>query len=105
MHAFRSAVLESDEREELNGSLGIVGLEQEDGHDEERREHCGEKTCLLIVSRAQRLEVHTHKHEEGINVVRVVRNHVFIMTEDAFLYKLPALEGDTALYRSAIVVR
>ena len=43
------------------------------------------------------LEVHTHKHEEGINVVRVVRNHVFIMTEDTLLHIIPGFERRTTL--------
>ena len=34
----------------------------------------------------------THKYEEGVYVVRVVRDHVFVMTQDLLLDKVPSSE-------------
>ena len=34
----------------------------------------------------------THEDEESVDVVRMVRDHVFIMTEDLLLDEVPALE-------------
>ena len=38
----------------------------------------------------------THKYEEGVYVVRVVRDHVFVMTQDLLLDKVPPSERGTA---------
>ena len=34
----------------------------------------------------------THENEEGVDVVRVIGDSVFIMTEDRVLHEVPSLE-------------
>ena len=36
----------------------------------------------------------TYEHEESIDVVCKVGDHVFIVAEHCFLYELPSLQGD-----------
>ena len=47
----------------------------------------------------------THKDEQRIDVVRVVRDHVFVVTENRLLYEIPALESilvDTGERQTAV---
>ena len=41
--------MDGREREELDGSLGVVGLEEEDGDDKEGCENGGEQASLYII--------------------------------------------------------
>ena len=45
-----STVPEYDEGEELDRGLGVVGLEEDEGSDDECREHGGEEAGLFSVS-------------------------------------------------------
>ena len=44
--------MDGREREELDGSLGIIGLEEDERGNDEGRKYCGEETGLRGVSTA-----------------------------------------------------
>ena len=46
LHVRGRAILQRDEGEKLNGRLRVVGLEEEDGKQKERRDDGREETCL-----------------------------------------------------------
>ena len=52
----RPAVAQHHERQELDRGLGVVGLEEDEGGDDERREHGGEETGLFAVSEINHLK-------------------------------------------------
>ena len=56
------AVLKGNEREELDSGLGVVGLEKDEGGDDEGREYGGKQTGLLNVSFVDVFQrIYTHK--------------------------------------------
>ena len=34
----------------------------------------------------------THEYEEGVDIIRVVRDHVFVMTQELLLDEVPSCE-------------
>ena len=83
----------------MDGYFRVVLLQRSVRLDDECSQDGGEKTSLdeesvPMLQTATRHDL-TYEHEEGIDVVCKVGDHVFIVPQDLLLDEVPAFERDT----------
>ena len=44
----------------------------------------------------------THEDEEGVNVIRKIADHIFVVTQHVFLYGVPSFKGSPGLWRRCV---
>ena len=74
--------------------MRVVRLKQGNGNSQEGREYGGEETCLQISGCVNRVRYDVddaYENEKGVNVIRKIANHVFIMSQNFGLNEVPTL--------------